>query len=84
MASSRWRTGPAARCDIARPNVVRLERGRHLPTLSTLRRVSSALEVDLPDLLTAPVEEYEEEDRILAETDLETWALQLDEEDGRS
>jgi transcriptional regulator with XRE-family HTH domain len=73
----------AARCDIARPNIVRLERGRHLPTLSTLRRVSAALEVDLPDLLVAPVVASEAEDGLLAETDLETWARQLEAEDRR-
>src|SRR5438046_6171936 len=44
----------ASRAGLARPNVARLEAGRHLPSLSTLRRVAEALSVSLAFFVTLP------------------------------
>ena len=81
---SGWRQEDLAdRTGIARPNIARLERGRHLPTLSTLRRIAEALGVSLPGLLVVPTEGALEEDRDLAEADLEGWDHRVAEEDHR-
>lgn len=73
----------ASRTGIARPNVARLERGVHLPAMATLRKVASALSLDLDALMRAPsVEAAErEEDRDLAEAGMADWSAQLADED---
>jgi transcriptional regulator with XRE-family HTH domain len=80
----RWRQGDlAVRTGIARPNVARLERGLHLPAMSTLARVAAALGVDLQELLRPPSASQEEvdADRGLAEAGLDDYAAQMAEED---
>ena len=43
----------AVRLGMDRANVVRLESGRHAPSLATLERVAQVLEVTVTDLFTA-------------------------------
>lgn len=69
----------ARRVGIARPNVARLEAGRHLPSLSTLRRVSKALGVALGFLVTVPGPDAEDSE--LAEAGLAEWAQSLERHD---
>ena len=38
-------------CDFEKPNLVRIEKGRTNPTLWTLFKISSALKIDLKDIL---------------------------------
>jgi transcriptional regulator with XRE-family HTH domain len=42
------------RTGIAAPHLSRLEAGRHLPSLKTVKRVAEALGVDVCDLLPKP------------------------------
>ena len=44
-------TDLAAASGICRPNISRLESGKHTPTLGTLRRVATALGVTVKELL---------------------------------
>ena len=74
----------AERSGLARPNVARLESGRHLPSLATLRRVAESLGVTLAALVVVPAESPSAEDKDLAEAGLESWARALDEEDRRT
>jgi transcriptional regulator with XRE-family HTH domain len=69
----------AKRAGIARPNVARLEAGRHLPSLSTLRRVADALGIALAFLVTLP--DGDPEDRAIAESGLTQWRDELDRQD---
>ena len=41
----------AERTDMARPNICRIEAGRHLPSLETLLRLARALNVSVADLV---------------------------------
>src|SRR4051794_10194571 len=50
----------ARRAGLARPNVARLEAGRHLLSLSTLRRVAEALSVSLAFFVTLPTGDPED------------------------
>ncbi|HKD99920.1 MAG TPA: helix-turn-helix transcriptional regulator [Planctomycetota bacterium] len=74
----------AARIGIARPNLARLEAGRHLPTTSTLRRVADALGCRTEDLLAMPGESHADEDRELSEGGVADWREALDREDSDS
>jgi transcriptional regulator with XRE-family HTH domain len=66
---------------IARPNIARLEIGRHSAHLSTLRRVAKALDVQIDWLLKAPAALPSKESRESAEAGLVDWTAQLDRED---
>ena len=65
----------AEKAGIARPNIARLERGLHIPTLTTLEKVARALAIDM-NILTAPPEAIEEAMREFKTTDeagIEEW-----------
>lgn len=70
---------------IARPNIVRLEQGRHLPMLSTLQKIAVALKLDVNSLVAEP--KITETDRLefkeLAEIGLDEWIKELEKEDTR-
>ena len=73
----------AERTGIMRPNIARLERGRRLPSLSTLLKVAHALNLDM-NSLTAEASQAESDRRELfemAEEGLQEWASHLDKED---
>lgn len=46
----------AEKCGIAVPHISRLEKGTHLPSVSTLKRVSDALRVPICSFLDPPVQ----------------------------
>lgn len=73
----------AVKSGIARPNIVRLEQGRHIPTLSTLQKIARALNLDMNNFTAQPV--VTQEDKLeftgMAETGLDEWVKQLEEED---
>ena len=75
----------AVKSGIARPNIVRLEQGRHMPTLSTLQKIARVLYLDMNSLMAQP--EVTQKDRLelseMAETDLAEWAKQVEEEDAK-
>lgn len=75
----------AAKSGIARPNIVRLEQGRHIPTLSTLQKIARALNLNMNSLMAQPV--VTQKDRLefteMAETDLDEWTKQVEEEDAK-
>ncbi len=75
----------AEKTGIARPNVVRLEQGRHLPTISTLQKVARALGLNVTTLIAPPVVTHK--DRLefteMAEMDLDEWRKQLEAEDAK-
>lgn len=66
---------------IARPNIARLEKGIHTPTLSTLKKVANALRLDINIIMSEP--EVNKEDRRyfkeLAESGLDEWIGHLGE-----
>lgn len=66
-------------------NIARLERGKHLPSVTTLQKVAQTLKLDLTDLMAMPTSS--EEDMIefseMAEAGLREWHSQLKEEDGK-
>ncbi len=75
----------AAKARIKRPDIARLERGKHLPSVTTLQKVAQTLNIDLTDLMAMPTSS--EEDMIefleMAEAGLRKWHSQLKEEDGK-
>lgn len=75
----------AVKSGIARPNIVRLEQGRHIPTLSTLQKIAMALRLDMNNLMAEPV--VTQKDKLefteIAETDLDEWVKRLEEEDAK-
>jgi len=71
---------------IARPNIVRIEHGRHVPTFTTLKKIADALRLDM-NLLTAQPEvtpEDMEEFAGLAESGIAGWKKALEEEDRKN
>lgn len=73
----------AEKTGIARSNITRLERGRHLPTLPTLQKIARALNLDLNNLMTQPV--VTQKDRLefkeMAEIGIAEWEKQLEDKD---
>lgn len=65
---------------IARPNIARVESGRHAASTDTLRRISNALRVELTILLATPVPSTEED--AVAEAGMDEWTDALSAEDG--
>lgn len=45
------------RCGIKMPHISRLEKGTHLPSVATLKKVSDALKIPICSLLDPPQEE---------------------------
>lgn len=70
---------------IARPNIVRIEQGRHVPSLATLRKIADALHLEISSLTAEP--EVTVKDRMefaeMAESGIERWEKALEEEDNR-
>lgn len=75
----------AKKTGIARPNIVRLEQGRHLPTISTLHKVAKALGLDMRSLMAPPAiaQEDRREFTEVSETGLDEWMKELETEDSR-
>lgn len=75
----------AVKSGIARPNIVRLEQGRHMPTLSTLQKIARALCLDMNSLMAHP--EVTQKDRLefseITEAGLDEWVKQVEEEDAK-
>jgi transcriptional regulator with XRE-family HTH domain len=71
---------------IARPNIVRIERGRHVPTFSTLKKIADALHLDMNRLMAQPVVTPEDMEEFagLAESGVTGWKKALGKEDQRS
>lgn len=75
----------AAKAGIARPNIARLEKGVHIPTLATLQKIAVALNIDINVLTASPA--VTPEDKLhfagMAEAGMDEWEKNLDEEDSR-
>jgi transcriptional regulator with XRE-family HTH domain len=71
----------ARKAGIARPNIARLERGTHLPSTETLRRLAAALGVSLSRLLEGRRGSPDRDEGPLAEAGLPDWLASLDRED---
>lgn len=73
----------AKKSGIARPNIARLEKGFHTPTLATLQRIARTLSLDMNILVATP--SVTEEERLefteMAETGIDKWARYLEERD---
>ncbi|MBM4397448.1 MAG: helix-turn-helix transcriptional regulator [Deltaproteobacteria bacterium] len=69
------------RSGIARPNIARIEGGRHVPSMETLRRLADALRVSMDALTRQPTAVASGRDARLSEEDLGEWAARLEEED---
>lgn len=70
---------------IARPNIVRIEQGRHVPSLTTLRKIADALRLDIntltakPEVAVEDIREFSE----MAESGIAEWEKDLEVEDRR-
>jgi len=75
----------AAKAGIARLNIAHLEKGTHMPTLSTLQKVAFALSIDMNVLTSAPTATAEDRQQFkeLAEAGTDEWDKILDDEDAR-
>lgn len=73
----------AEKAGIQRPNIARIEKGKHLPSISTLQKVARALGLDMSALMTAPAtsEEGRHELTEMAEWGSREWGEALKEED---
>ncbi len=71
---------------IARPNIVRIEQGRHVPTFATLKKIADALRLDMNRLTAEPKVTPEDRDEFagMAESGIEDWGKALEEEDGKN
>ncbi len=71
---------------IARPNIVRIEQGRHVPTFATLKKIADALRLDMNRLTAEPKVTLEDRDEFagMAESGIEDWGKALEEEDGKN
>lgn len=73
----------AERAGIKRPNIARLEKGFHMPSIPTLQKVALALNLDMGSLMKLPTISPEEmhEYSDMAESGLSEWGKQLGKED---
>src|SRR5271169_6368819 len=73
----------AKRAGIKRPNIARLEKGFHMPSISTLQKVAQALNLDMSSLMTPPTISAEDmrEFSDMAEAGLSEWGDNLEKED---
>ena len=71
---------------IARPNIVRIEQGRHVPTFATLKKIADALRLDMNRLTAEPKVAPEDRDEFagMAESGIAEWGKALEEEDGKN
>jgi transcriptional regulator with XRE-family HTH domain len=76
----------AERAGIKRPNIARLEKGKHLPSVSTLQKVARALNLDMGSLMAVPVPSAEDmlEFSELAEEGIQEWSEDLEKEDRKA
>jgi transcriptional regulator with XRE-family HTH domain len=58
---------------MARPNVARIESGRHAPSTDTLIRIATALGVSLASLVRVPRPDQDSDDVALAESGVDEW-----------
>jgi transcriptional regulator with XRE-family HTH domain len=75
----------AEKAGIALPSIVRLERGLHISTSTTLEKAARALAIDITNLAAPPeaTEEAMREFKAMAEAGIEEWGRELEKEDGR-
>jgi len=75
----------AERAGIKRPNIARLEKGRHMPSVLTLQKVALALNLDMGSLLAVPMVSVKDmaEFTEMAEAGLEEWKRRLADEGRR-
>ncbi|MBI2899147.1 MAG: helix-turn-helix transcriptional regulator [Planctomycetes bacterium] len=73
----------AGKSGIARSNIARLERGTHLPSMATLRRLAKALDVSMAQIVERPRTTGADEERVMAEAGLAGWSSLLQKEDRR-
>jgi len=68
---------------IARPNIVRLEQGHHVPSLTTLRKIADALHLDIKLLTAQPEITSQERHEFtgMSESGIAEWGNTLEEED---
>lgn len=73
----------ADRAGIKRPNIARLEKGYHMPSIPTLQKIALALNLDMGSLMKLPTISPEEmhEYSDMAESGLTEWRNQLEKED---
>lgn len=71
----------AEKTGIARPNIARLEGGRHIPTLSTLQKIAEALTLNINYLMAEPAVTQKVEFKEMAEMGLDEWQERLGKED---
>jgi len=73
----------AERAGIKRPNIARLEKGFHMPSISTLQKVAQALNLDMSSLMTPPTISAEDmrEFSDMGEAGLSEWGDNLEKED---
>lgn len=71
---------------IARPNIARIEQGRHVPSLTTLNKIADALHLDISSLTAQP--EVTAKDRRefaeIAESGVAEWGKAIEEEDKKN
>jgi len=67
------------RTGMARPNIARIESGRHCPSVETLARIAGALRVSVRTLMRKPAAPMRDADDQM--TDVEGWASALERED---
>lgn len=72
----------AERTGMARPNIARVESGRHATSTDTLRRIAEALGVAVAALLAVPAPGLDEDDLTLVASGVGEWNATLDREDG--
>ena len=74
----------AERADIKRPDIARLEKGRHMPSVATLQKIARALNLDMGDLIAMPTPPSAEDMLELTKMAVEglgEWDKQLQRED---
>jgi len=75
----------AEQSGIRRPNIARLEAGKHLPSVATLQKIARALRLDMSGLMVAPISTEQDmlEFREMAEMGIQEWEKTLKKEDRR-
>ncbi len=73
----------AKKTGIARPNIVRIEKGRHMPSYSTLQKIALTLNLDINHLLAKPAVSAQDmaEFAEMAELGIDDWGKELESED---
>jgi transcriptional regulator with XRE-family HTH domain len=73
----------AEKAGIKRPNIARLEKGFHMPSIPTLQKIAQALNLDMGSLMTPPTISAEDMHDFaeMAESGLSEWGYALERED---